>query len=439
VREAARKDGTLRFTALMHHITPELLVDSFYELKRDAAPGVDGVTWQEYEQDMESRVRDLHQRVHRGTYRASPSRRHWISKPDGRQRPLGIATLEDKIVQQAVLKVLQQIYEADFLGFSYGFRPGRSCHQALDALWVALMHQPVNWVLDADIEGFFDAIDHTWLIKFLEHRIGDRRILRLIRQWLQAGVSEDGKWSGSTVGSPQGSVISPLLANVYLHYVLDLWLHWWRTHHCKGQVIIVRYADDFVIGFEHRHEADACLEALRARFTKFGLTLHDGKTRLIEYGRRAYWRHVNHGTARPESFDFLGFTHYCGVTLKNRRFFIWRRSIGKRLQRKLAELKAELRKRMHWPVGEVGRWLASVLKGWYGYHAVPGNSRRLYQFLDELTKHWLHVLRRRSQRGRARWTWARMHRLSRRYLPQPRILHPYPADRFRARFEAGAV
>src|SRR5690606_10672453 len=287
VREAARKDSSLKFTALLHHVNRDCLTVAFYNLKRTAAVGVDQVTWQEYEQDLEARIADLHGRIHRGAYRAKPSLRVWIPKADGRQRPIGIASLEDKIVQQAVVWVLQSIYEQDFLGFSYGFRPGRSQHDALDALYVGVTSHRVNWVLDADIEGFFDTIDHEWLIKFLEHRIGDKRVLRLIRKWLRAGVSEEGEWSATTVGTPQGAVISPLLANVFLHYVFDLWVQWWRKNHARGDVIVVRYADDFVIGFENHSEAIACLEALRVRFAKFGLKLHKEKTRLIEFGRHA--------------------------------------------------------------------------------------------------------------------------------------------------------
>lgn len=432
VREAAQQDGRLRFTALLHHIDEQLLTDSFYLLKRTAAVGLDGVTWQEYEGRLEENIRDLQARIHRGAYRAQPSLRVWIPKPDGRQRPLGIASLEDKLVQQAVVLVLQAIYEQDFLGFSYGFRPGRSQHDALDALSVALTSRKVNWVLDADIAGFFDAIDHEWLIKFVEHRIGDRRILRLIRKWLRAGVSEDGEWSQTQVGTPQGAVISPLLANVYLHYVLDLWVQWWRKHHCRGDVIVIRYADDFVIGFQHRTEADACLAALRQRFGKFGLQLHETKTRLIEFGRFAADRRAARGESRPETFDFLGFTHVCGKTRSHGWFTVWRFSIAKRMRATLAAIKQQLRKRMHRPLGETARWLASVVRGWLQYHAVPGNSRRLCQFVDEVSKLWLAALRRRSQKGKQRWTWTRMYRLVRKHLPRPRILHPYPQTRFRA-------
>ena len=439
VREAARKDSTLKFTALLHHVNEDSLAEAFYALKTTAAVGVDGVTWQEYERDVEANIADLHGRIHRGAYRARPSLRVWIPKPDGRQRPLGIASLEDKIVQQAVLWVLQSIYEQDFLGFSYGFRPGRGCHDALDALSVAITSKRVNWVLDADIEGFFGSIDHEWLVKFLEHRIGDRRILRLIRKWLRAGVSEDGQWSKSTVGTPQGAVISPLLANVYLHYVFDLWVEWWRKHHCGGDVVVVRYADDFVIGFESPDEATACLDELRTRVGKFGLKLHEGKTRLIEFGRYATERRKRRGKGRPETFDFLGFTHKCSRTRKNDRFTVHRHSVAKRMRATLHAIQAELRKRLHCPFGETARWLRSVVRGWLNYYAVPTNSDRIGRFVDEVTRLWLRALGRRSQRGRRRWTWSRMHRLVRRHLPRPRIVHPYPSQRFRARLKAGAV
>jgi group II intron reverse transcriptase/maturase len=438
VREAAREDRTLKFTALLHHVSEDCLREAFFNLKKTAAVGVDEVTWHEYEQDLEERIADLHGRVHRGAYRAKPSKRVWIPKPDGRQRPIGIASLEDKIVQQAVVWVLQAIYEQDFLGFSYGFRPNRGCHQALDALSVAITSRQVSWVLDADIAGFFDTINHEWLIRFLEHRIGDKRVLRLIRKWLRAGISEEGEWSQTNVGTPQGAVISPLLANVYLHYVFDLWIEWWRTHHAQGDVVIVRYADDFVIGFQHESEAEHCLEALRQRFAKFGLKLHEAKTRLIEYGRYATDRRQLRGAGRPETFDFLGFTHYCSTNRLNGRFRVRRLSSRKRLARTLASIKGHLRRRMHRPVGETGRWLGRIVQGWLNYHAVPGNSVRLGQFIDEVRKLWLQSLRRRSQKGSDCWTWTRFARLAAGYLPRPRILHPYPYARFHARLKAGA-
>lgn len=427
VREAAKRDQKMRFTALLHHVTVDLLRASYFELKRSAAPGVDGVTWHAYGRDLECRLGDLHGRVHRGAYRAQPSKRAWIPKADGRQRPLGIAALEDKIVQQAVKTVLEQIYEEDFLGFSYGFRPGRSQHNALDALWVGIAHRKVNWVLDADIRGFFDNIDHEWLLTFLEHRIADRRILRLIRKWLVAGVSENGQWSKTTVGTPQGSVISPILANVFLHYVFDLWANQWRNRHARGSVILVRYADDFVAGFQDRGDAERFLRELRKRFEQFGLQLHPDKTRLIEFGRFAAERRQKRGEGRPETFDFLGFTHICGTTRKG-TFTIKRRSIAKRMRTKLQEIKQQLRNRRHEAVAEVGRWLRSVVQGWFNYHAVPGNSDRLDQFRTQVQRHWLRALRSRSQKGRC-WTWQRARRLTQRWIPKARILHPYPESR----------
>jgi group II intron reverse transcriptase/maturase len=439
VREAARKDSKLKFSALLHHVNVSRLTESFFDLKKTAAVGIDGVTWHEYEQNMEDNIESLHGRIHRGAYRAKPSRRAWIQKPDGRKRPLGIASLEDKIVQQAVSEVLQSIYEQDFVGFSYGFRPGRSQHDALDALSVAISSKRVNWILDADIEGFFDAIDHEWLIEFLECRIGDKRILRLIIKWLRAGVSEDGQWSKAKVGTPQGAVISPLLSNVYLHYVFDLWIEWWRKNHCKGDVIVVRYADDFVIGFENQAEAKECLEQLRTRFAKFGLKLHEGKTRLIEFGRHADERREGRGDGRPETFDFLGFTHKCAKRRSDGKFIIHRHSIAKRMRATLLAIKENLRRRMHRPLGETARWLRRVVQGWLNYHAIPNNSRLICQFVNEVSSRWLKLIRRRSQKGRHNWTWDRMNLLVRLHLPRPHIIHPYPDKRFHARLKAGAV
>ena len=437
VREAARKDSKLRFTALLHHINEDRLTQAFRNLRKTCAVGVDGVTWHEYEQNLEVNIADLHDRIHRGAYRARAVRRTWIPKADGRQRPLGITALEDKIVQQAVLWVLQAIYEQDFLGFSYGFRPHRSQHDALDALSVAVVTKKVNWILDADIKGFFDNIDHQWLIKFLEHRIGDRRILRLIIKWLKAGIIEDGDWSDTTLGTPQGAVISPLLANVVLHYVFDLWIEWWRKEHCRGDVIVVRYADDFVIGFEHQREAVQCHKVLRDRFGKFGLTLHEDKTRLIEFGRFACERRRKKGEGRPETFSFLGFTHICGRSRQRQAFTVVRHTIAKRLRATLQAVKQALQRRMHDTLGDTGRWLRSVARGWLQYHAVPHNYAAVETFLREITRYWLHSLRRRSQRSR--WTWARMQRVAQLYLPRPRIVHPYPINRFRARLKVGAV
>jgi RNA-directed DNA polymerase len=430
VREIARKDKKARFTALLHHVTVARLQDSFYALKRGAVPGVDGMTWREYETDLETRVTQLHGRLHRGTYRAQPSKRAYIPKADGRQRPLGIAALEDKIVQHAVVMVLNTIYEEDFLGFSYGFRPGRSQHDALDALWVGIMRKHVNWVLDADIRDFFGTINHEWLMKFIQHRIADRRILRFIQKWLTAGVSEDGTWVATEKGTPQGAVVSPLLANVYLHYVFDLWVRRWRRRAASGDMIVVRYADDIVLGFEHRADAERFLAEWRDRMRSFGLELHPDKTRLIEFGRHAAEQRKPRGEGKPDTFDFLGFTHICGTTRKTGRFIVKRQTIRKRLSAKLQALKAELRHRWHDPVPHLGRWLRSVVQGWFNYHAVPGNMDRLNAFRSEVLRLWFRALRRRSQRRPM--TWARFLRLVRRWLPSARILHPHPNVRFDA-------
>ena len=428
VREAARRDKKMRFNNLLNHVTLELLTASYLDLKKQAAPGIDGVTWVEYSENYEVKIVDLHSRVHRGTYRAQPSKRTWIPKLDGKLRPLGIAAREDKIVQRAVRTVLERIYEEDFLGFSYGYRPGRSGHWALDALSVGIKTKNVNWIIDADIRGFFDNIDHEWLVKFLEHRIADRRLLRLLKKWLRAGVSEDGKWSPSTVGTPQGAVISPLFSNVFLHYVLDLWVDSWRKRHAVGEVIIVRYADDFVLGFREENDAKRCLEALKERFAKFHLELHPEKTRLIEFGRSAAARRSQRDEGPPETFDFLGFTHISGKTRKG-YFTIRRISALKKMKAKLQELKDKLKRMVHWDLAEVGSWLSSVYKGWCNDHAVPWNSTRLNQFRTAIQYIWLKTLRRRSQRAR-RMTWAKFGMLCRRWLPYPKILHPYPEERF---------
>ena len=428
VRQAARRDRRQKFTNLLYHLTAELLRASFFELKKQAVPGIDGETWHDYAVDFERRIEDLHGRIHRGAYRAKPSKRIYIPKPEGGMRPLGIAALEDKIVQQAASTVLESIYEQDFLGFSYGYRPGRDSHQALDALFVGISRRKVNWIIDADIRGFFDNISHEWLMKFVEHRIADRRMLRLLKKWLRAGVSEDGEWSPTEVGTPQGAVISPLYANVFLHYVLDLWIQDWRKRQAKGEVTIVRYADDFVIGFREESDARRCLAALGERLTKFGLVLHPEKTRLIEFGRYAEERRAKRGDGPPETFDFLGFTHISGKTLGG-EFTIQRRTSRKKFQAKLAEIKETLSRRRHDDLAKVGEWLQSVYRGWCQYYAVPGNSLRLQQFRSAIRVMWLRNLQRRSQRGR-RLTWAKFSKLCKRWLPTPKILHPYPSVRF---------
>jgi RNA-directed DNA polymerase len=395
VRQAARERKQERFTALLHHLTVDLLRDSFYALRRQAAPGVDGVTWREYETGLEARVIDLHNRVHRGTYQARPSRRVYIPKADGRQRPLGVAALEDKIVQQAVVTILNEIYEVDFKGFSYGFR------------------------------------SHEWAIKFVEHRVADPRILRLIQKWLKAGVSEDGQWSESKVGTPQGAVVSPLLANVYLHYVFDLWIEAWRKKVAVGEVIVVRYADDLVVGFESRTEAERFLGEFRERLAKFGLELHAEKTRLIEFGKYAERVRKQRGKGKPETFTFLGFTHYCGKRRSNGSFIVWRKTASKRMVAKLRGLKADLTRRMHEPTARVGEWLKRSVQGYYQYHAVPGNLKQLSAFRHRLCRLWRRILNRRSQRGEK--PWQRLTPLLERWIPFPRVLHPYPQARFAAR------
>jgi group II intron reverse transcriptase/maturase len=427
----AREDKRAKFTALLHHVTVEQLRQSFLALKRGAAPGVDGITWQQYQEGLEDRLMDLHRRVHAGTYRAQPSKRAYIPKADGRMRPLGIAALEDKIVQHAVVQVLNAVYEEDFLGFSYGFRPGRGQHDALDALWVGLMGRKVNWVLDVDLRTFFDTVDHAWMLKLLGHRIADPRVLRLIAKWLKAGVSEDGQWSETNVGTPQGAVASPLLANVYLHYVLDLWVNQWRKRHARGDVIIVRYADDFVMGFQHRREAEQFLADLKSRMERFGLALHPDKTRLIEFGRFADQNRRKREGHKPETFDFLGFTHICAKKHWSGGFIVRRRSIKKRLRAKLVAVKEALLRRRHLPIPEQGAYLRSVVQGFLNYHAVPGNGPALTLFCRECARRWLAALRRRSQRHRMNWQ--RFGRWCDRFVPSPAILHPYPNDRFYAK------
>ena len=430
VRKAARERKQERFTALLHHLSVELLRNSFYALQRKASPGVDGVSWQEYETGLEDRLVDLHSRVHRGAYQAKPSRRVYIPKADGRQRPLGVAALEDKIVQQAVVTILNQIYEVDFRGFSYGFRPGRSPHQALDALTVGIQRKRVNWVLDADIRGFFDNLSHAWTMKFMEHRVADRRILRLIQKWLKAGVSEDGQRSETKLGTPQGAVASPLIANVYMHYIFDLWADVWRRKVAKGDVVVVRYADDLVVGFQHRTEAERFLKEFRERLAKFGLELQPDKTRLIEFGRFAARDRNLRGEGKPETFTFLGFTHYCGQRHKSGTFTVWRITAKKRMVAKLKAIKAELQRRRHDRMAEVGAWLRKVVLGYYQYHAVPGNTTQLRIFKLRVCRLWQSVLVRRSQRAQMRWE--RLTPLLNRWIPPPRVLHPYPDARFYA-------
>ena len=427
VRQAAKVRKKERFTALLHHVNVDLLRDAYFWLKRNAAPGIDGVTWQAYAQDLEANVVDLHARIHRGAYRALPSRRKYIAKPDGRQRPLGIAALEDKIAQRALVEVLNAIYEEDFLGFSYGFRPGRSQHDALDALAATITRTKVNWILDADIRFFFDTLSHDWLVRFVEHRVGDPRVIRLIRKWLKAGVMEEGVLTPTEAGTPQGSVASPLLANVYLHYTFDLWAQRWRQHHAHGNGSLVRYADDIVCGFEHEADAKRFRVDLQQRMEQFALSLHPDKTRLIEFGRFAAEDRARRGLGKPETFTFLGFVHICGRSRKG-GFQLKRKSRRDRMRAKLRAIKEELRRCMHEPIPQQGQWLGRVVRGYFAYHAVPTNVASLSAFRHHVEDLWRRTLKRRSQKDHT--TWERMARLAADFLPDPRILHPWPDARF---------
>ena len=431
IRKVARERKKERFTALFHHITTELLDEAFYELAQNAAPGVDRLTWKDYEANLEENIEDLYDRVQRGAYRALPSRRVYIPKPDGRQRPLAVAALEDKIVQRAVAALLNAVYEEDFLGFSYGFRPGRGAHDALDALCVGIDSKKVSYILDADIRSFFDEISQEWLIRFLEHRIGDRRIIRLIQKWLKAGTLEEGVVTVSDSGTGQGSVISPMLANIYLHYALDLWVERWRRRETTGDVIIVRYADDFIVGFQHEGDARRFLNEMRRRLAEFALSLHPEKTRLIEFGRFAAERRKRCGLGRPETFKFLGFTFICGKTRAG-KFQIKRKTRADRMRAKLKMVQEEMRRRMHQPIAVQGKWLSYVVKGYFNYHAVPTNSQALVAFRTEIARRWRQVLIRRSERTNLNWE--QMKRLIDDWLPKPRILHPWPDKRFAVRY-----
>jgi RNA-directed DNA polymerase len=428
IRDAVNRNPTEPLTALLHHVTIDVLRAGFFSLKKAAAPGVDGVVFEDYAEDLEKNLEGLHERVHTGAYRALASRRRYISKADGRLRPLGIAALEDKIVQAAVVAVLTPIYEAEFLGFSYGFRPGRGQHDALDALAFGLGKRRINWVLDADIRSFFDTISHAWLIRFLEHRIRDRRIVRLVRKWLTAGVLEEGRWIETREGTPQGAVISPFLANVYLHYVYDLWVRQWRQRHAAGQMIVIRYADDTIVGFEHSQDAERFLLDLSTRLAQFGLGLHPDKTRLIEFGRHAVVSRQVRGLGKPQTFDFLGFTHYCGTRRNGGGFVLGRTPMRKRMRAKLREIKEHLRATRHDGLEAQGQWLGQVLRGWLAYYAVPMSAPAITAFRHHLIDRWLHAIRRRGQKHRL--PWSRMKQIANRYLPYPRILHPWPEQRF---------
>ena len=430
IRQFVQREPRERLTALLHHVTVDALRWAYFELKKDAAPGADGMTWRMYGEGLEGRLADLHDRVHSGAYRATPSRRVNIPKPDGGTRPLGVAAIEDKIVQKVVAEIiLTPIYEAEFLGFSYGFRPGRGAHNALDALAVGLEKRKINWVVDCDLRAFFDTVSRDWLVRFLEDRIGDRRVIRLIRKWLGAGVMESGEWKDDLQGTPQGSGISPILANVYLHYVLDLWFQKkWRSRETSGDTIIVRYADDFVVGFQHKRDAERFLDAVGKRFGSFELALHSDKTRLVEFGRFAHGNRQRRGEGRPETFDFLGFTHYCTKDRNRGYFQLGRKPMAKRTTRTLKRIREVLRRQMHANVEDMARWLGKVLGGWLNYYAVPTSYQYLHRFVRRLKQLWLKVLRRRSQKDR--FTMVGINRLTEKYWPKLEIRHPWPDQRF---------
>ena len=427
IRKAVQRDKEGKLTALYHHVyNIDHLKAAYYQLKRKAAAGVDGETWQHYGQELEVNLEDLSKRLGRGAYRATPVRRVYIPKADGRLRGLGVPALEDKIVESVTAQILSVIWEEEFLGFSYGFRPGRSPHDALDALAVGIERKRVRWVLEIDIRAYFDTISHEWMMKFIEHRIGDRRILDLIEKWLKAGVLENGSWTQSEEGTPQGNLISPVLANIYLHYVFDQWAQQWRKRNARGDMIIVRFADDAVVGFEHRAEAERFKEELAERLKEFNLELQGEKTRLIEFGRYAAEDRARRGEGKPGTFNFLGFTHMCGRTRKG-QFCVLRQTMKKRMQAKLINLRIEMKRRMHQPVPEQSQWLRSVVMGHYQYYGVPRNLPAMKAFRKEVVRLWKRSLERRSQRGSI--TWERMNRLTQEWLPYPHICQPYPAQR----------
>ena len=431
IRLAAK--GKQLMTSLYHVVyNVERLREGYFRLKRTAAAGVDGETWRSYGEELEENLRGLSNRLARRAYRPPAVRRVYIPKPDGRERALGVPALEDKIVQQVVAQILTAIWEEEYVGFSYGFRPGRGAHEALDALAVGIRQREINWVLDADIRGFFDTISHEWLMKFIEHRIGDRRLTALIEKWLRAGVLEAGEWRVSEEGTPQGGLVSPVLANVYLHYTFDLWVQQRRRRRAGGEVIVVRYADDFVVGFEHRSEAELFKEELSERLSRFNLTLNEGKTRLIEFGRKAAENRKQRGEGKPETFNFLGFTHICGKTRRG-KYQVVRKTMRKRKQTKLKMLKVELKRRMHHPLEEQGKWIGAVLRGHYQYYGVPLNSESLESFAYSVKRLWHRALKRRSQKA-WRLTWAKFKKVSARWTPTPRICHPYPEARLEARY-----
>jgi len=428
IRKLASQEKGTKFNNLMHHIySIDRLRKCFFEMKKKAAAGIDKVTWKDYEENLESNLQDLSQRLKSGGYKAKPVRRVFIDKADGKKRPLGVPVLEDKLVQRSAVEVMNAIYETDFLGFSYGYRPGQSQHNCLDALYVALLTCKVNWVMDADIKGFFDSLDHEWLIKFVEHRIGDNRVIRLIRKWLKAGVMVGGLKEETNEGVPQGGSISPLLANIYLHYTLDLWVDHKRKDKSRGEVIIVRWADDFVMGFEHRSQAENFLAELQERMRKFSLELHPEKTRILEFGPYAVNNRKRREQSKPETFGFLGFTHIVGIKRSNRMYTVFRRTIGKKMRAKLTEIKQEMRNRMHHPVEDQGKWLKSVIEGHNRYYGVPGNQHAMMVFRFAIGQLWWRTLRRRGNRRKL--PWKKMKRFVDLWLPQVKLHHPYPLRR----------
>ena len=421
----AKADKKMRFTTLMHHIyNIDTLRWAYLEIKKNAAPGVDKETWASYGEDLEGNLKDLAERLKSGAYKAKPVRRVYIPKADGKQRPLGVTALEDKIAQRATVAVMNAIYEADFVGFSYGFRPKRSQHQALDALYLGIVTKKVNWVLDADIRDFFNQINREWLIKFIEHRVADKRVVQLIQKWLNAGILEEGEITYNDQGTPQGSSGSPLFANIFLHYVYDLWVKQWRRKEGRGDVIVVRFADDTVVGFQYESDAIQFQKELKERLQKFGLELHPEKTRLIEFGRFAARNRERRKEGKPETFTFLGFTHICAKTIKGDRYTLLRHTIKKRMQGKIREIKDELRKRMHDSIQDVGQWLRAVVMGHYRYYGVPGNQIAMGNFRHEIIRRWKQTLKRRSHKGNI--TWEKMDKLTNRWLPRPQIHHEYP-------------
>lgn len=428
LHQKARGDKKLRFNSIMHHVwNPLVLLRAYQNIKSSASAGVDGQTYDDYGANLNENLAKLSERLRQGGYHAKPVRRVYIPKADGKRRPLGIPVHEDKIVQRAVTMVLNTIYEADFQGFSYGFRPKRSQHQALDALYAGLMTRRVRWILDADIENFFGQVDHDWLIRFMQHRIADSRILRLIVKWLKAGIMVKGILTQAEEGTPQGGSISPLLANIYLHYVMDLWTQQWRTKKAQGELIIVRYADDAVLGFQHNMDCERYLAELKDRLAQFGLSLNLQKTRLLEFGRYAIPNRANRGEGKPETFDFLGFTHICGKTLQG-NFTIIRHTIKKRLRTKVLLIKEELRKRMHMRIADTGKWLTRVLAGHYRYYGVSGNLDTMEQFRYQILVRWFSILKRRSQQRTLKWT--DMDKIARQWLPRPKVYHDHPLERF---------